>query len=732
MARKEENAGLRLHVPLDAGGIEGVSPSQPVKVVARDGAGRLQSKTVRLDAQGQGSASFEFAEDPGAVQLYVGPADAADEDFPGLQTIRFSISRRQWAGQPQLKLPPVRIAPYFWHLWLRWCREFVVRGRVLCPDGSPVPGAQVCAYDVDWWWWWLSRQQLGCATTDATGAFELRFRWCCGWLPWWWLKQRTWQLEPALVDHVTNVLQLDPTLPRLAKPAAQPAVAPLELLLGDRPGRARSSRAQLDVARIASLRDELLQRLPRSPELERLRVWPWWPWQPWSDCTPDLIFRVTQQCGGGLVTIVDERFSDARWNVPTRLDVTLTANAAACCADPEPDPPGNCLDVESICGFDPSDVAGNLSAPAAPLGYANPGEVAAFGDRPFAGAVTLTGKFGTLANADYYELEWLDGATWVPAPPETVAGFARTYYGPALPAGAIDTYTVPFPVALIDGHHVIESRQHFEATNGAGSWEIVAPGSRWWHANRNTLLSILTAGTLFAEGTFRFRVKSWRRVGNTLVDPQVLPHCGTDPAQPNRVVVTTDNRHVGAGPLDSHGKPCGAIHFCTTEPDTDIVAVSIVRPDGTQAPVTACGNVQIGAADVLRVDFLAHDPDGHLADYVLRLTFGENEYVDLVWTTSGLVQTDLLGTEPSASLVALAAAQVGPHYGHALAARSALAQGATSPHWSGGRYRFEVLASRAFPRTCCYQLVLTADKRTVADCSAHHWNTSELSFLVNV
>jgi len=733
MARKEETGEFRLDVPLDASGIEDFKPEQPVKVVARDGDGKLQSQTVQLNAKGQGSASFKFAGDLGAVQVFVGPHDATDEEIQVLQTITFSVSRRNWLDKLELRLQPVRISPYYWYWWLRWCRTFVIRGRVLCPDGSPVVGANVCAFDVDWWWWWLTNQQVGCDTTDATGSFEIKFRWCCGWWPWWWLKLRRWQFEPALADRILPVLQVDPTLPRLAKPAPQPSLQLFDTLLGDRGSRIRNPGPAIDPAVLPSLRDKLLQRLPRAPELERLRVWPWWPWQPWWDCTPDIIFRVTQNCGGNNVVIVNEGFFDARWNIPTSLDVTLTALDPACCTRRDPDPVGNCLDIVDICGIDPVNVGGNLSAPATPAGYANPNLIAAYGDRPFAGGVTIHGRFGTLATADYYELEYFneDPAVndWEPAPPNTVAGFTRSFYGPALPAGAIDTHYVPFPVTLINGHYVIESRQHFEANNGAGTWEIVALGSRWWHAERDTLLTILTENTIFSEGTFKFRIRSWQRVGNNLVVPQILPHCGTNPAQDNHIVLRTDNRYVGGGPVDTHGKPCGAVHFCTTEPDTNIIDVKIVHADTTETAVASCGTVQINDTDKLRIDFLAQDTDGHLADYTLRLTYGENEYVDLVWTGS---PGELLATEPSASLVALAAAQIGPEYGNADPTRSARNQGATSPTWAGGSYRFEVLAKKAFPKTCCYQLDLTANKRNIVSCSTYFWNQSQLSFLVNV
>ena len=53
---------------------------------------------------------------------------------------------------------------------------------------------------------------------------------------------------------------------------------------------------------------------------------------------------------------------------------------------------------------------------------------------------------------------------------------------------------------------------------------------------------------------------------------------------------------------------------------------------------------------------------------------------------------------------------------------------------SGGAIRLSVLASVAFPESCCYQLELRAYKRTIVDCQANnaHRNLSERSFQVTV
>jgi hypothetical protein len=152
-SRSEQEREFRLTVPLDASSIENFKPDQPVKVAVQDRTGALQSHLVELDSVGHGTATFSFAAHPGTVRVILGPHNASDQDLTRLQTIAVSVAARQWADRSELTLAPVQIAPYFWHWWFIWCREFTIRGVVVCANGQPVPGATVCAYDVDWWWW---------------------------------------------------------------------------------------------------------------------------------------------------------------------------------------------------------------------------------------------------------------------------------------------------------------------------------------------------------------------------------------------------------------------------------------------------------------------------------------------------------------------------------------------------------------------------------------------------
>ena len=718
---KPGTSNYKLEVPLSASEIEDFKSDQPLKVVAQDRKGTFHSKAVQLDARGGGAATFAFEQNPGALSLAVGPADATDEELFALQTIRLDLPASRWKER-EIKLPAVRISAFYWHWWRRWCRKITIRGRVLCPDGSPVPGAKVCAFDVDWWWWWLSKQQIGCATTDANGAFEISFKWCCGWWPFWWWSRRHWLLEPLLAEKIFPVLQRQPGFSRLASPSPQPDLALFNQLLSTEAASRPLPSVGASPAALAGLRDSLLQRLPVAPELERLRIWPWWPWQPWWDCSPDIIFKVTQNCQGQDKIIVEENFGDARWNITSPLDVTLTANKEACCIHhclhPQECPEGNCIVITQACSIQVDAIGGNPGAPTGPAGFANPGLVSAAGDRPFAGVIPISGVFGDTVSVDYYEFEWrkAGSAVWNDMPAAAAGGVTRWFWGPPLGGGPVGFHAVSFPVQSISGRNVIESRDHFEANNDPLSWGL----TRFWTYNRDLLMVWNTQNT-FADGTYHLRVKSWDLVAGNLANERILPLCDTE--KDNSLTLTLDNRPdpgPGSGhPASSPSHACGAgtVHVCTLEPDTDFLAV---RVNGVA--VNACSQAEGKDGGSLEIDFLADDPDGHLAYFTLLATYGENLAVNLLAC-------------PGISLVPLgggpvpAAAQVGPDYG------DALGQGAVAPIWRGGAMRLTVPLKCAFPESCCYQLELRAYKRTIVDCSGSfsaHSNLSTYTFGVVV
>ncbi len=684
----EQTDPIGFDIPLDASGIEDFTPDLPVKVVVVAAEEVVHSEIVKLDEKGRGNVRVELKRLPGGLRIFVGPYDASDEDLQHLQTISRTVPARALA-QRDFKLAPIVISPYYWFWWRRWCRTFVITGRVVCPDGKPVPGAKVCAFDVDWWWWWSSYQQVGCDTTDANGSFTIKFRWCCGWWPWWWWRLRYWQLESLLVDRLVPVLELVPDFP-IPVPDPRPNLdifAPLAA----RDGHATTTfGAEVDLSVLPTLREQLLVKLPVVPELERLRIWPWFPWQPWWDCTPDIVFRVTQDCQGSNKVIVNETIWDARWNIPTNLSVTLVARGA-CCVQDDPPPEGNCVLISHVCSSLVDSIGGNLAAPLMPAGYLNPGAIAVSGDRPFAGVVPISGQFGSSTNVDYYEFEWSTSpmGPWNAMPPPAAGGFTRSFWGPALPAGPVNFHNVNFAFTPVSGRLVIESREHFEAANGAGTWGT----TRFWVVSRDLLMQWLTA-TTFSDGTYYLRLVGYQNVGSAsnpqLGDPQILPICNTQ--QDNFLTLTIDNS------------------TSALEPAADIVDVRI---NGVSAG--PCSNVDARAGGVLEVDFVAYDVDQHLAFYSLIATYGRSLSVNLLTAPGATLTPIALGAIPPA-------VQVGPDYG------AARMQGATAPHWRGGGLRLTIPDLRnAFPETCCYQLELRVYKRTIVSCD-YNYTPNKLSF----
>lgn len=698
---------FKLEVPIDASEITGRRAQEPVKVVVVDAAGKTRSTVVTLDDKGQGTARFSFTGKPGNLRVLLGPEGATDQSLQELQTVGVAVSARRFT-EPVLKLRPVIVPPIFWEHWRRWCRTFVVRGRVVCADGSPVPGATVTAFDIDKFWWFTSKDTVATATTDASGAFTMRFTWCCGFLPIIWWRRRVWQLDPFLLDKIGDLVHRDPRLPPLPPVGPTPDLGLFERLIAPRTelsARAVLAAREVSPTALTELQDWLIKVLPPAAELAALGVWPWVRWTPWFDCNPDLVFRVTQNCDGQERVIVDESVAATRWNVPPALDVTLVANERACCVPHDTTrPDGDCLVLSNVCGVN----AGDLGTAAPTTGYASPG----VDDRPFAGAISLSGKFGSGADADYYEFQYSKdgGASWSTMPITAAGGFARQYWGPpvgtALPA---QWNTVGFSLKPIGGQNVFESREHYEQTHDPGSWGV----SRLWAAGNFDLLMVwLTDNLLFSDGTYQLRARSWSEgPGGQLVNPRILPLCSTNPPADNGVAIRIDNRIVGAGSGHPAGHACGpgTIHTCTLEPDTEIVTV---RFDGETVPPCTIKTLRPDA--VLTVDFIARDPDGHLGGYSLLSTWGSNFAVDLL-------------SRPSAVITALTASQVGPTYAEAKA------QGAASPVWAGGTYRLTMKAIEAFPESCAYQLELRASKRTIVSCGgALHENLSQTSFTVQV
>ena len=258
-----------------------------------------------------------------------------DEDMFHLQTLTAERLAEPVGQQDHARAAGLALTPKWWSLWLTWCRKFIISGRVLCADGSPVPGAEVHAYDVDYFWWWSSVVQVG-PTADhrRLRPFYDQVPLVLRLVALVVVATAAVALEPLLVDRIHPVLKLNPAIKlpgarsgafaRLGRPNPQPlpsACAPLSA----RPCRDAQDRSYRDSRICATSCSACCRTSPNSSGCASGRGIPW---TPWFDCTPDIIFRVTQSCGGGPAKfIVNESIFQTRWDIPTNLNVTLVGES---------------------------------------------------------------------------------------------------------------------------------------------------------------------------------------------------------------------------------------------------------------------------------------------------------------------------------------------------------------------------------------------------------------------
>lgn len=701
-----------IRVPIDASHIpEAERGRQRVRVALRAD-DEITSHVVAVHA---GRAEVEFdVETKGAVTIAVGPESSDAADLFRRNTPTITVRPTRGAASPAYHVSPILIPRPIWEWWLIWCRTFTITGQIVGVDGNPVPGAQVTASDVDWFWWWSSTTAVGSAITDATGHFTIQFTWCCGWLPWYWWDLRFWRLDPILVEKIEPVLELNPSL-RVSAPNPKLALHFSDFNpQPDPPGRSARARLAgssnaLSPATLPALREKLLSALPSVPEFERLRLWPWYPWTPWFDCDPDIIFKVTQTCGGLNKVIVSESVWDARLDVPTHLNVTLTASPEACTLPPDPgQPEGDCFLFTQACGVPASeigltcDTATNPPSTDALAGLVDPGG----SDRPFTGQVSISGQFGSSAVADYYGLTYRpaacpNGAAFQPVPTAALRTFTRIYFDATLPYPNQWIYVDFPPTPKTSGGGTVtvyEGRQFFEDNSPPANWGSVMTGRSWTY-NVDTVALIESSG-FFVDGAFEFQVVGYTaNADGTLTAHGPLDGCGA-PGEDglndnNDFALYFDN------PVASQTKP--------------LASVDQIKFNGVNLPPCGIQRFAPGEAFSFEVDLTASDGEGFLDEYTLSLQHGAGGPVTII------------PIGPGTTLAGSGGALVGPTYG------AAITQGAVRPRWFGGSMVFSVADARSlFPESCAYELILNVYKRNIVDCSGgdEYYATAFYSFTV--
>ena len=748
--------------------IREVDPDLGLKVaVARD-CSVLGSKVFQLQP-GQSELQYEldfeheYSKAIG-VRLLVGP-DIPDEQLRSVEHHQRWLPAKSFvegiANDVELS-----ISRRLYMVWLSFCRTYTLRGRVVCRRwvwdpieqmfvvcDAPVRGALVRAFDVDCFWWWCRRDQVGSDFTDINGNFEIEFRWCCWlWHPW---LLKTWQLEPRLVTRIRDLLSQVPLDIPIPQPDPVPDLSIFErLVTGTRLAVPQSIAAAdptpepaaelFSQGNFVQLGETLVRRLPKSPELEALRVWPWWPF---FDCKPDIVFEVTQDCGDGEQTVYTETNFQTRWDIDAVTDgITLVANQNACCgpfccSDP---PDEDCLVFQGVgCGSYPIvNIEQDLAEPL--VGYANPGTE----DIPFGGTIRILGVFGDASEVDFFKLQRRRISPlptgWEDLSEDEVASFNRTHYKELDLGGGVKILVPKTPaqvvqLELVDGEKVIKTTNRYREENSDVSCNVLPDNSDWltyWRTSKITSsIDHIAEETPIAgltDGVYELRMVGYRydETNGKLVDQKVMALCPAtgeevDPARHSTLRLRLDNRIMS---LDRD-----TIHRDTTEPNCDFPDIRAVVKNEDQY-IDPCGVVRLSAGDNLTIHFEATDSDGHLAGYKLRAHWAESDSFDVL--AVGLRDHTLVGDPHSLYGPRYANTFMGDQESH----RDALP--ATNPEhdrpfWYGGKFKVTVTVDDAIPssphkvfETCCaYTLHLGVWKRTTNGCTGpYHFHYNHCSF----
>ena len=711
------------------------------------------------------SIDYPCDEVPG-LYLTIGK-NLAEDIFLNVEPMKIWVGPERFKkGVADLSREKIGLPLHVIRRWLLLCREYTITGRVVkrvqrwdpieqmyVPCDEPVPGAKVEAFDVDCWWFWFKRDLAGTAVTNPDGTFEISFRWCCLlWLPF---PRRRWVIDPDLLKQITEAVRphVGPIPPEILKSPVE-----FERFLGVSPrggaGGIASRASEVHVSttcakravgepRAASFgktvsplsRELAVKPLETGSLVEKIRPLlprlPCWPFRA-RDCTPDIVFRVTQECDEEIRVIYDEGPFQARWNIPTNLNVTLLADESSCslpvCEEP---PVGDCLKFMWVNCIGVEDIGTAAGSPDL-RGYANPGD----SDNPFAGEISIKGRFGAGSTVDYFKVEYAhDAGPFQDLPEEALRSFDRRYWAPppGSPLGTLATWNkVVFKPDVIDGKVVYKTLRKAEQENPLpAGW----PWGYLWN-DAITLFRWNSAG-LDGDGLYTLRLTGyrWDAGAGKLVDAQIMRTCDITTAPEEKVMVRVDNREKDDPVYRvNEDRPCGSgtIHLCTYEPDCDFRQVVLVRKGEDDMVIGPCDIVELTDNDYIVIHFTAKVPantqDGHLLAYRMYAHWGE----DLMFNAVNAGDPSIT-LEPDSDLL------VGPTYGDTLAGpqmthRLGLAPTDPEhdrPYWFGGNFKTTIKGSKF--TTCAYTLSLRVWKRTIEGCTdpAHvHVNWCSYSFTI--
>jgi hypothetical protein len=767
-------------VDLSAVAPDELSADLELRVAATHGDQVLGSAVVAVDPKKRTAAftvEFEPVVDeishlPCGIRFIVGPnvgdrellsLDVAATTFDFERAVDESGARKSRAAAvaARIDVGSIEVAAYLYRRWLVWCRTYTIRGRVVCRNWTydpatrrwswcddPVPGAKVDIYDVDRFLWWYREDLVTTVTTEADGTFEATFVWCCPrWFPWW---PPYWIVDDEILRRIRELLRernvvLPPLPPDPGPLVLQQLVgelsAPEQAALSGIARRAPSLVSGSQQPMLSTSAETLRSLLPRADDLVALHIWPWYDR---VDCSPDVVFRVRQDCRGETVVVHDESPAQTRWNIPTELDVTLLANDLACCVhwcrDPEcPD----CMKLTYVGCWIPEDQIGdeNEIGPPDLRGYWLGG--AANPDAPLFGRVRFRSRIGP--DIDYVRVQYwrYDGTgsptapdpalpvtdpAWTDLPSPEFGGYSRRYWDP--PNWSPDIPFAPASCTLGAGSVlVIPTRHHYEETHPGLPTFF---GQVLWDDDDSLFEFVSNAIPSLGDGLFFFRFIGYAAdASDELIaaSERVIRTCGL--STPETMYLRIDNQTTGHPAVD-HACGIPTIHDCHEDPEAYIR--SLVKNEGlsSEESVDVCDIVSLEETDTLTVHFTATVPpnvlDGHLGGYEMDAVYGDSLTFAIGTAAPGSpCPSGPAGARGTFELDPPAVGvQVGPTY------TQALLQGAPQPQWYGGTYKV-LLRGCDFPECCAYQIGLRAWKRTTNGCQNpkwNHWNRYDNTFTI--
>lgn len=750
-------SNFKLSGIIDLKDVKHIDPSQIFKVAVKRYCRVIQSVVVKL-AEDDKVVKWSLEFDPGTdkpvgVTVTVGP-DIPDDRFISTEFRSVLVPAKAFKGK-QAKAKLV-VTDRLYRRWLGFCKTYTIRGRVVCrklrwdrieqqlvPCEAPVRGALVTAYDVDRLWWWCRADTVGSDHTDLNGNFEIKFRWCCwGWGPWY---LKNWRLDSSVVQRIKEMFKLATPVIPLPPPAPELDLGVFETIVSEMDAVGSvlpvAETSFTSFQRFTDLGFHIAGRLPAAPDLRELRIWPWWPH---LDCKPDIIFKVTQDCGEGDVVVYEDDCSDARWNIPTDLSgVTLIANANACCAPCCTQPPDDdCLEFQGVgCDNYPitqieQDATSNL------VGYGRPGTE----DRPFGRTIRILGVFGNDSTVDFYKLQFRrylpDTDTWTlwdDIDKEHLTAFNRLHWRETPPPL---TRRQKVEAELVDGQWVLKTTRRFREEHADIDGDVDPFRDDWLTLWATARIHTNAAGNtietwLIPDGLNELRVigYDYNAAADTLVNQRVMPVCSSsgepvNPAAHATMRLRIDNRDATSMP--------GTVHINTQEPESDYPNIcAVVKNEGMadEECVSTCGVLRVENGDSITVHFQASDQDGHLERYTLNAHWAESDVFSLLGVgTKGADPDELFGPKYADTFLG----GQGTHRSDDLDPSEPEHD---RPFWFGGHFKVTVTVGDPVPgtshhvfETCCaYLLRLKVWKRTTDGCTSSqhfHRNWSEFSFTI--